>query len=146
MAYPYTQEENTEQITLEKLKEWEVIPTDEPEAVVPIFSLIRFLRAEPFYRRVDVLRELKELKEKVSDLEKRVGEKRTLTKVDYVYELHREELEKEHFGKVIAIDTELKEIVGIGNTVLEAYNNAQKKTDKDQFDFRRVGYEYIEKV
>ena len=79
-------------------------------------------------------------------LKNKVEGKRKPTKVDYVYELFKEELEKEHFGKIVAIDTELKKIVGIGDTVLEAYRQAKKNTGKDQFDFRRVGYSYIHRV
>lgn len=79
----------------------------------------------------------------VSLLEGRVGERRKPTEADRVYELFREELEKEYFGKIVAVDTDSKQIVGMGDTLLEAYNNAKEKTGKDQFDFKRVGYKYI---
>lgn len=97
-------------------------------------------------REIDISREVLDLKKRVQELEIRVGKRRTPTKANQVYELFKEELEKEHFGEIVAIDTELKQIVGIGDTLLEAYNNAKKRTGKDQFDFQRVGYKYIHKV
>ncbi|MHA1431703.1 MAG: hypothetical protein ACTSRV_15125 [Candidatus Freyarchaeota archaeon] len=97
-------------------------------------------------RVLELERILKERNTELETLKKRVGGKRKPTKADYVYELFKEELEKEHFGKIVAIDTELKKIVGIGDTVLEAYRQAKKNTGKDQFDFRRVGYSYIHRV
>ena len=68
------------------------------------------------------------------------------TKADLVYERYREELEKEHFGKIVAIDTDSEKIVGIGYNISEAYKLAQKKTGKKQFDFKRVGYSYINRL
>lgn len=97
---------------------------------------------ETFHVREEII----ELKKRIRKLEKSVGEERKPTKVDYVYELHKEGLERQYFGKVVAIDTDLDKIVGIGDTVLEAYEKARAKTGKEQFDFRRVGYDYIEKV
>jgi hypothetical protein len=90
--------------------------------------------------------EIDELKRRVGELERKVGRRRIPTKADHVYELFKEELEKEQFGKIVAIDIESKQIVGIGNSILEAYNDAREKTRKEQFDFRRVGYKYVHKV
>ena len=91
-------------------------------------------------------REIESLKKRVSELEKRVGLLRKPTKVDYVYSLFSDDLEKHHFGKIVAIDVESEKIVGIGDSVLEAYNKAVKETEKDQFDFKRVGFKHLHKV
>lgn len=37
----------------------------------------------------------------------------------------------------------LKPNLGIGGTVLDAYNKAKEKTQKTRSAFRRVGYNYI---
>jgi hypothetical protein len=94
----------------------------------------------------DTREEIEDLKTRVGELERRVGRKRVPTKVDQIYELFRETLEKEQSGKIVAIDTESGQIVGIGNSILEAYDVARKKTGKNQFDFRRVGYKYVHRV
>lgn len=65
------------------------------------------------------------------------------TKADLVYEMFRGDLEKEHFGKIVAMDVDSETIVGIGNTVREAYNEARKKSSKTKFSFKRVGYPYV---
>lgn len=67
-------------------------------------------------------------------------------KADQVYARFREKLEAEHFGKIVAIDTDLGEIVGIGDAVLDAYNKAKEKTSKTRFAFRRVGFPYIDRL
>lgn len=68
------------------------------------------------------------------------------TKSDLVYEKYKEELEKNDFGKIIAIDTEKEEIVGIGDSILEAYRQAVKKSSKKTFAYKRVGYGYLHKI
>jgi len=57
-----------------------------------------------------------------------------------IYEESKEELEKTHFGKIVAIDNETKKIVGFGKNILEAYYDAENKTGKKKFSFIRVGY------
>ena len=57
-----------------------------------------------------------------------------------IYEVFKEELEKAHFGNIVAIDNETKKIVGFGKNILEAYYDAEKKTGKKKFSFIRVGY------
>lgn len=69
--------------------------------------------------------------------------RRTPTRADLIYEKFREELEKEHFGRIVAIDTDSESVVGIGNTVLEAYHEASKKSSKTKFSYKRVGYPYV---
>lgn len=61
-------------------------------------------------------------------------------KADQIYAKFKGKLEAEHFGKIVAIDTDLGEIVGIGGTVLDAYDKAKEKTSKTRLAFRRVGY------
>ena len=153
MAYP--EEAYPEYVLREKMKKWG-IPIDEPTSDIIIFSSLyhssglgRFLRAEP----TDVMGEIRVLKSEVArahtrirELERRVGGKREITKADIVYEYFRKELEETQFGKIVAIDTELEAVVGVGDTILEAYNVAKENTGKDQFDFKRVGYKYIHKV
>jgi uncharacterized protein YoxC len=92
------------------------------------------------------------LEKRVEKLEKQIQElrqlqrgARRLTKADEIYELHKDKLEAEHFGKIIAIDTEKEEIVGMGNSVIAAYNDARKNSSKTEFEFRRVGYRYVYK-
>lgn len=142
MAY---HKEYSDQILREKMRKWGIFK-DEPSDIMIDSSLLlspsglgRLLRAEP----VDVISEIKDLKSRVRELERRVGKRREITKADIVYERFRKELEETQFGKIVAIDMESEEIVGIGDTVLEAYNMAQEKTGKDQFDFKRVGYKYV---
>lgn len=140
MAY---QEEYRYGALREKMKKWGVLQ-DEPSDVMinPFVSLGGFFRAEP----IDVMSEIKDLRRRVHELERRGVEKREPTKADYIYEDFKEELEEKHFGKIVAIDTESEKIVSIGDTILEAYNKAKESTGKDQFDFKRVGYKYIHKV
>jgi hypothetical protein len=71
---------------------------------------------------------------------------RPLTKVDYVYNMFKTELEREHFGEFVAIDTESERIVGIGDTVLSAYDQAKKATGKEQYDFKRAGYRHLKRI
>jgi len=148
MVYP--EEVYPDYILREKMKKWGILKEDETSdiiisALLPSRRFGRFLRSEAI-EAIDVMAEIRDLRSRVRDLERRVGGKREFTDADYVYELFKEELEKKHFGRIVAIDTESKKIVGIGDTILEAYNDAKEKTGKDQFDFRRVGYKYIHKV
>ena len=75
-----------------------------------------------------------------------MGEKRVRTKTDIIYDRFKKELELKYHGKIVAIDDDLEKIVGIGESVLEVYNKAVEETGKDQFNFRRVGYSYIEYI
>lgn len=141
----YSEEAYPEYVLRKKMRGWG-IPVDEPTSnVMTLYhssGFGRFLRAEP----IDVISEIRDLRKRVYELEKRVGGKREPTEADFVYELHKKELEENYFGKIVAIDTELGEIAGKGDTILEAYNEAKERTGKDQFDFKRVGYKYIHRV
>ena len=72
--------------------------------------------------------------------------KRTPTKADLVYERFRPRLEREHFGEIVAIDPDLEQVVGVGANLSEAYEQAKKKTGKQQFAFKRVGYSHVERI
>lgn len=167
-----TQEEIPEKLLREKMKKWLMLKEEKADHMLPIIWPFRqsmkeleiaedvdltflndsvlmellLLSAKPREFVMDVTEEVLDLKKRVSELESRVGKKRRPTKVDFVYELFKDELEREHFGKIVAIDTDLEEIVGIGDTILKAYNDAKEKTGKEEFDFKRVGYRYIHKV
>jgi hypothetical protein len=130
-----------------KMKKWGI---NKPEESISLH--VTELLKEIFLREIDSKyklhenKEIESLKKRVDELEKRVGIQRTPTKVDYVYSLFKNELEKHHFGKVIAIDVDSAQVVGIGDSILEAYNEAIKKTKKTQFDFKRVGFKHLHKV
>jgi len=154
MAYMYEEEEYPDErarhILEEKMKKWGIVKDEKTNPFIhtlwtDIFS--RAALAKLRHARVpDVYAELISLKKRVRNLEKRVGGKRKLTEVDFAIESNREELEKKYFGKIVAIDIDSLGVVGIGDTILEAYNNAKEQTGKDKFDFRRIGYKYIYRV
>jgi len=130
---------------LQKLRDWGVPFEEVSESRIMFLNLYQVVEG-PRPGPIDVVGEIKDLKRRVGELETRLVEKREPTRVDYVYDLFKEELEKKHFGRIVAIDTDSDKIVGVGDTILEAYDKAKEKTGKDRFDFRRVGYRYIHKV
>ena len=151
----FLQEEAKNKTLLERMKKWGIIKEEDPlnkllsNLLFTRLESIGFAESEP----VDIIKELRELERKVrllsnevAELKKRLGGRRKPTKADLVYEQYKAELEKRYFGKIVAIDTDLGEIVGVGDTILEAYEEAKKKTGKDKFDFRRVGFKYVFKV
>ena len=71
---------------------------------------------------------------------------RAFSKADLIYFKFKDELEKEHFGKIVAIDVDSEKIVGIGNSILEAYSEAKKNTSKKQFSYRRVGFDFVHRL
>ena len=108
----------------------------------------------PFIMVGDFFRALPEpeetLEERVKRLEDEVRRLKTErkpsikpTKADLIYEKFREELEKEHFGKIVAIDVDSETIASIGDTVLEAYHKAKEKSQKTKFSYKRIGYKYV---
>lgn len=86
---------------------------------------------------------VRKLEKELEQLKRQVKVHKVYTKADIIYEKKKNELERKYFGKIVAIDTETEEIVGIGDTLLEAYEMAKKKTSKDKFSFRKVGYPYV---
>ncbi len=89
---------------------------------------------------------LERLTAKVDELDKRTITGIPLTEVDRVYNRFKKQLEREHFGEFVAIDTESGRIVGIGDTVLSAYDQAKEATGKEQFDFKRAGYRHLKRI
>lgn len=90
---------------------------------------------------------IRELRKRVVNLELKLSVRPRITRGDRAYEALRSSLEKEHFDRIVAIDTERKEVAGIGDTILQAYEQAKAKfPDKKQFYFRRVGKTYVERV
>lgn len=99
---------------------------------------------ENFYEEYKSTRiEVEELK---AALEELVGKKRPLTQADYIYNRFKKELERDHRGKIIAIDIDRGCIAGIGDTVDDTYEQAVKETGKEQFAFKRVGFSYLDRV
>jgi hypothetical protein len=66
-----------------------------------------------------------------------------INKVNIVYERFREQLEQNDFGKIVAIDLDSEKIVGIGNSVMEAYKDALRNSERHSFSYKRVGSPYL---
>jgi len=62
-----------------------------------------------------------------------------VVKGEEVYEKNRENLEKAHLGKIVAIEIASGTIAGIGAELDEAYEKALKKFPRMKFYFRKVG-------
>jgi hypothetical protein len=131
----------------QKLRKWGIMKDEAESSQVFLQQVVyQFFNQAPRTEPWDEGVRLRELERRVEELEKRVPGRRQLIKADHIYLRFQEELEKNQFGKIVAIDSESEEIVGVGNDILEAYNEAKKKTGKTQFDFKRVGYPYIHRV
>lgn len=92
----------------------------------------------PLVKRIERLeRTVEELKGK-----KEMSARALWSEVDRVYLKFKGDLEKHHYGKIVAIDVESEKIVGIGNSILEAYYEAKKKASKEKFSYRRVGVNF----
>jgi len=125
---------------------------------IKLLNLMRDLMEFSLERRAHKRRTLEEAEEniekRVKNLEKEIQNiKKHLIitqeqplESDRIYEKFKEELEKKHYGKIVAIDLESENIVGIGNTILEAYEEARKKSKKSKFAYRKVGYPFICKL
>jgi len=101
--------------------------------------LITSEEESPIMTRIERLeRTVKELKRK--------KEVEIPSKADLVYLKFKDELEKEHFGKIVAIDVNSESIVGIGDSILEAYKKAEEKTHEKQFSYRRVGFHFVHRL
>ena len=101
-----------------------------------------FLRSFPEPKE-NLEERVKCLEEEVSRLKKKQMPPRRPTKADLIYEKFRGQLEEEYFGKIVAIDVDSGAVAGIGNTVLEAYQDARKKSSKNKFSYKRVGFPYV---
>lgn len=64
----------------------------------------------------------------------------------HIYEELRKQIEEKYPDKIVAIDLENKTVVGVGNSVEEAYKEALKNSPKKRFYFRHVGKNYLARV
>lgn len=90
-----------------------------------------------------------ELENQMRDVQKQLQTKKlpAYNKGDYVYEMHREELEKNYMGQVVAIDMTQKKPIAYGSSVAEAYLKAKiLEPEQSQYYFRRIGKPYVEKL
>lgn len=106
---------------------------------------MRLLKAQPDLGTLSLEKRVKALETKIAELEKRDLTFHP-TKADHIYQRFKEDLEQKHLGKIIAIDVEGEKILGIGDSVLEAYQDALQKTEKRQFTYRRVGRKFVHKL
>jgi len=104
------------------------------------FAIASVEKESPLEKRVRCLeREIERLKTK--------REVEALpSKADVVYLMFKEELEKEHYGEIVAIDVESEKIVGLGSSILEAYRKAKEKTGKKRFSYRRIGFPFVHRI
>lgn len=136
MALYVDEEELWERVTEKKR------PTRRDDFPSELFSLLKKLAYVP-EPKSRLEKRVESLENEVRKLKGILMPKRRITKADSIYEKFREELEKEHFGKIVAIDIDSETVVGIGNTVLEAYNEGRKKSSRTKFSYKRVGYPYV---
>jgi hypothetical protein len=95
---------------------------------------------------IKLVGEVDKLQAELAKLKNKGVKKRPLKPADRIYNRIKKEYETEHFGKIIAIDVHLKRVVGIGDTLDDAYEQAVEETGREQFDFKRVGYSYLYKL
>jgi len=62
-----------------------------------------------------------------------------ILKGEDVYKANEEKWEKDHSGKILAIDIKSKDLGGAGDTLDEAYSNACRRCLRKRFYFRKVG-------
>jgi len=154
MAFPI--QEEFQKKMLEKVG---VLPKPQrfPRGKDPMDARIRLLVNVLDYMRTPTISEkdmLTNALKRIEDLEKAVQElkkeekiRKVPSKADFIYSKFKDYLEKEHFGKIVAIDVETEEIAGYGNSILEAYRDAtRKQTTKNQFAYRRVGFDFVHKL
>jgi len=118
----------------------------DPSDPLSLFERIFEFISHSLEPRNELEKRVRRLEKEIEQLKKRMVPQRVFTKADIIYEKYRDKLERNYFGKIVAIDTETKRIVGIGNTILEAYEMARKKTSKNKFSFKKVGYPYVYKL
>jgi hypothetical protein len=52
-------------------------------------------------------------------------------------------LDEKYAGKVVAIEVITKKVVGVGDSVDDAYADSKSKTDSKNLYFKKVGKEYL---
>jgi hypothetical protein len=111
-------------------------------------KMLEYIKAEPAFLEDEnpLVKRIENLEQTIEELKKEREVKRLPSKADRVYLKFKNMLEKEHFGKIVAIDAESGRIVGLGNSVLEAYRDAEKNTSKTKFSYRRVGFAFVHKL
>ncbi len=111
-----------------------------------ITNLISNIARTSLVEENPIEKRLKSLEKTIQDLKKEKGVKKTFSKADLIYYKFKDDLEKEHLGKIVAIDVDSEKIVGIGSSVLEAYSEAKKNTSRKQFSYRRVGFDFVHRL
>lgn len=86
-----------------------------------------------------IKRELNEMRKTIERLTAKTKPKQSplQQKGEEIYNKNRESLEKEHWGKLVAIDTDTESIIGIGKTLEEVYK--QTSQSKKPLYLRRIG-------
>jgi hypothetical protein len=152
VGYSLTEKEEYElykKVTGRKIPFYEKTQSTSPDSIehAILYFLDKILQhstkvSPTLEERVEYLeREIRRLKEKLQE-----KHSKKLTKADLIYEKYKEELEKKYFGKIVAIDVDSGTIVGIGDSILEAYEEARKKSKKRKFSYKKVGYPFVCKL
>ena len=92
---------------------------------------------------IELLKQVKQLSKNVQELQQ-FHRPTIQTKGRRVYE--KLNLEKQFMDKIVAIDVNKEAVVGIGDTIEQAYEDAISKSSKRKFYFRKVGQDYLFKV
>lgn len=132
---------------------------DEEEDIHNPRIILRDIRTK-FYEEVEEIsipdpimieKQILELKQKLEAIEHKLEQKqskikKTMTKGEIVYKKLQSKIEKKYTDKVVAIDVDNKKVVGIGNSIEEAYDDAVSNSDKKRFYFKKVGQKYTSSV
>ncbi|MFQ6073341.1 MAG: hypothetical protein ACE5KT_11685 [Methanosarcinales archaeon] len=60
-------------------------------------------------------------------------------KANSIYQKHKSNLEREHYGKIIAIDLDMEEIIEIGSDLQTITEKVSKKRSGHKIEIRKVG-------
>jgi len=96
-------------------------------------------------------KEILELKERLVEVEHEIAKKfskakKTMSKGELVYDKLQHQIEKQYMGKVVAIDVGNKKVIGIGNSIEEAHDDAICKSKKKRFYFKKVGQKHSSSI
>lgn len=111
-----------------------------------MFDLVSHFVRTSLEEENPLVKRIENLEREVRELRKKREIAKVPSKADLIYLKFKEELEQEHFGKIVAIDVDSGKIVGIGSSILEAYSEAKKNTSKKQFSYRRVGFDFVHRL
>ena len=116
-----------------------------PKQFVIGMMLKQFLTLEN--ETYDIEEQIEKLKRELSSLKLGLDQKLVVNRGDAVYEKLLPTLEEKYYDMIVAIDTENEKVVGVGETIEEAYEHAKsERPEKKQFYFRRVGSSYVERI